>query len=379
MSKSTPILLYVCNTASFFLSHRLALALAAKQAGYEVHVAVPKAGQLLAEIEQHGFTVHALSLVRSVGSVFSELKTLKSLFSLYSTLRPDLVHHLTIKPVLYGSVVARFIKIPVVINAFPGLGHVFSENTFRYRMLRRVVILAYRFALRYQKSFAIFQNPEDRQCLIDKKVVKPEKTKLIRGSGVDLSAFSCTQLPPDPMLVILPSRMLKTKGIGEFVKAVEYIKRDNLTARFALLGEPDLGNPATVSLQQLEAWQEKAVVEWWGHCDDMPAAYAKAHIVCLPSKYGEGLPKALLEAAASGRPIITTDIPGCREICLHKKNGLLVPPGNWHALAQAIKRLLNDRQLCEEMGLTGRALVEANFSIEHVVSETLSVYRKQLA
>ena len=243
--------------------------------------------------------------------------------------------------------------------------------------LRLAVSALLRYVFGHQKAVLVLQNPDDASEFTRRGIVEPEQIVLIRGTGVDLNRFALSSEPNAAPLVVLPSRMLWDKGVGEFVEAARIAKREAPDARFALVGEPDPNNPTSIPLSQLEAWRQEGVVEWWGFRPDMPEVIANAHIVCLPS-YREGLPRVLIEAAACGRPVVSTDAPGCREIARHGENGLLVPVKNAGALAEAVLALLKDPALRTRMGKRGREMVENGFSVESVVNETLDVYAKLL-
>jgi glycosyltransferase involved in cell wall biosynthesis len=373
---STRKILYVVNDAPFFLSHRLPLALAAKAAGYHVHVATPDSPSATA-IQKHGLQFHAIPLHRSSTRIWKELASLQALMMLYRGLLPDLIHHVTIKPVLYGGLAARLTRIPAVVHAVPGLGHVFVERGLRASLLRAAVKRLYRLAFAHGNAKVILQNPDDQALLERMRVIGSGESLLIRGSGVDMQAFAPRPEPDTIPTVILAARMLWAKGVGEFVDAARLLREQQVEARFVLVGESDPGNPSAVPVWQLEQWHDSGVVEWMGTCDDMPRIFAEAHMVCLPS-YREGLPKVLIEAAACGRPIVTTDTPGCREVVRHEENGLLVPPRDAVALAAALRRLILSPALRAFLGKRGREIAVAEFGLEKVVEETLAVYRELL-
>ncbi len=367
-------ILYVVNDADFFLSHRLPLAKAAQSYGYDVHVATPS-GSGVERIVDEGFTFHSILLNRMGIRPFQEIKSLLGLYKLYSELQPALVHHVTIKPVLYGGMMARLARIPAVVSAVSGLGYVFIPRDFKAKLGRSSVKFLYRLALGHDNNIVIFQNPDDKNLFLESGMIAKGRVALIKGSGVDLRAFVPTSEPVTTPLIILASRMLWDKGVGEFVEAARLLQNAGLKARFALVGDTDPGNPAAVPTSQLEDWKRDGIVEWWGRRDDMPNVFAQAHIVCLPS-YREGLPKVLIEAAASGRSIITTDVPGCREVVRDGENGLLVQMRATAALAMALRKLIEDPELRRRMGKKGRELAVAEFSVETVVNETLAIYRE---
>ena len=378
MSLNTPgVILFVINDAPFFLSHRLPLAQAARDAGYDVHVAAPdclEVKRILAE----GLSYHSIPVSRWGTHVLQDANTIWSLFRLYKKLKPQIIHHVTIKPVLYGSLAARWAKVPSVVNAVPGLGHVFVAQGIKARILRELVKGAYRLFLRHRRLKVIFQNPDDMHLFVDSGIVAGGNALLIKGAGVDTDYYHSTPLPETTPVVIMASRLLWNKGVGEFVAAANRLKAQGVVARFALVGEPEAGNPAAVPIEQLKAWVDEGRVEWWGRRIDMPVVFAQSNVVCLPSYYPEGVPKVLIEAASCGRAIVTTDTPGCREIVGNHENGLLVPPRDVEALAAALQCLIEDRAVCERMGRKGREIVIGAFSLEQVIGDTLQLYRTLL-
>jgi glycosyltransferase involved in cell wall biosynthesis len=369
-----PRLLFVINDAPFFLSHRLPAAEAARAAGLDVHVATPPS-PAVERIREFGFPHHPLRLTRSGTHPFRELASIIQLLRLYRRLRPDLVHHATIKPVLYGGFAARAAGVPAVVSTITGLGHLFTGRGLGTRLLGRVARLLYRRALGHPHSRVIFQNRDDLRTFVDGGLVRGEQVVLIRGSGVDLEAFGVVAEPKGDPLVILPSRMLWSKGVSEFVEAAGRLQREGVAARFALVGSTDPSNPAAIPEDRLREWDASGVVEWWGFRDDMTEVLASSHVVCMPS-YGEGVPKSLIEAAACGRPIVTTDAPGCREIVLDGENGFLVRVGDARAVARAIRQLVDDPGLRGRMGRRGRELAEDGFGVEAVSGRTVDVYRE---
>jgi len=368
-------ILYVVNTPEFFLSHRSALALAAFEKDYEVHVATA-AGVDVARIRQLGFIHHTIPFTRSGVNPLSEVTVLSGLYKLYRKIRPDLVHHVTIKPVLYGSIAARMASVPAVVNAISGLGYVFSASGMMPSLLRIPVKTLYQLALAHKGTVVIVQNIHDYNVVQNAGWIDQDRIRLIRGSGVDLDTFKPTNESPNDMIVVFASRMLWDKGVGVFVKAARDLLGRGVDARFVLVGAPDLGNPNSVTRQQLVEWAGEPGIEWWGYRDDMDHVFNQASIVCLPTYYGEGVPKALIEAAATGKPVVATDIPGCAEIIQDQSNGLLVPPRDVAALAKAIELLINDEELRLKMGANGRAIAEADFSIESVINQTMDIYQE---
>ena len=368
-------LLIVVNDAAFFLSHRLPLAQAAREAGFDVHIATPQ-DRAAERIRAEGFAFHAIPMNRRSVGPFGELAAIAGLISLYRRLRPTLVHHVTSKPVIYGGIAARIASVPAVVAAVTGLGYVFIARGWRVAMLRALIATAYRSALRHPRTCVIFQNPDNRAEFLAARLIRAEQAVIIPGSGVDTTLFAATPEPAGRLLVVLPARLLWHKGVAEFVEAARLLRARGSSARFALVGGIDPDNPAAVPAAQVESWQRDGTIEWWGQRDDMPQVFAQAHVVCLPS-YGEGLPKALIEAASCARPIVATDVPGCREIVRHDENGLRVPVRDAGTLAEALATLLGDAALRVRLGARGRAMVEAEFAVERIVDATLALYRRQ--
>lgn len=370
-------ILYFVTEDWYFWSHRLPIARAARNAGFEVLVAA-RVGQYKECIENEGFRLIPIGLERKSRNIFNEVLSIFEIIKIYRREKPDIVHHVAIKPILYGSFAAWIASVPYVINAFTGLGFIFIKKGWLATAIRKLIVFIYRFVFLSKNTFAIFQNPEDLKLFVDLHIVQDDRAVLIRGSGVDVTMFAPTPEPSEPVVVVLPARMLYDKGVVEFVDAARILMRKNYRLRCILVGDRDPENPAVVSQRQIQQWQEEGVVGFWGHQADMPAVLAKAHIVCLPS-YREGLPKALLEAASCGKPIIATDVPGCREIVREGINGFLVPPGNSIALAEALIKLITNKELRLQMGSRGREIVLRDFSEQRVITETLAIYQRIFA
>lgn len=366
--------LMVVNHAGFFLTHRLPLAVAARDAGWDVHIATPQSKHVPA-IEASGLAWHRVRLTRSGTNPLTEMRAVADLASLYRRLRPALVHHVTTKPVLYGTAAARITGVPAVVNALAGLGHLSLAGDFFHRVLRGGVRLGFRAVLRHRNMRVIFQNEDDRGAFVDRGILALRETVIVPGSGVDPDVFRPTNRPRgNPPVVVLPSRMLYTKGVAEFVEAARILRARGITARFVLVGEPDPDNPASIPADVLVRWTAGGLVECQGRRDDMPAVYAESDIVVLPS-YREGMPKVLIEAAACGLPAVTTDVPGCRDVVEHGRSGLVVPVRDGgRELAKAIETLIGDEALSRAMGRRGRELVLERFALSRVIDQTLSLY-----
>lgn len=371
-----PRLLYNVNIPRFFVSHRLPLALAAQEAGYDVHVTTSDAdAENVARIRQSGLPYHPLPLAQHGTNPLRELATLRATIALYRHLQPDIVHHVTIKPVIYGGFAARMAGVAAVVGAMSGLGYVFIGEGRNSQVLRQVVKPLLRAALSTPNTRMIFQNPDDRERFVQMGLLKPGQTLVIRGSGVDTQEFTPQPESTGKPVVLFAGRLMRQKGIYEFLEAAKAL---HTVARFVVVGYAEATSPDTVPAQQLQQWEAEGWIEYWGRREDMPQVFAQSHIVCLPSTYGEGVPKVLIEGASCGRALVTTDTPGCREICRHEENGLLVPPNDTPALIAALRRLIEDVALRRQFGAAGRQLVEAAFSLEIVTRETLALYEALL-
>ncbi len=359
------------NTDWYLYNFRLAHAQALRQRGDEV-VLVSPPGPYGPQMQALGFRWLPFPLERRSLNPLKEIRAVVRLLGLYKREKPDLVHHFTVKCVLYGSLACLLLGIRSVVNSVPGLGYVFLGNGGTRKWLRGLIQLSYRMLLK--PTWVIFLNPDDKAVFLESHLVDPGRTTLIRGDGVDLRRFSPSPEPAGIPLAVLPARMLWDKGVGEFVAAARILRSKGSNARFALVGDSDNDNPASVDVSQLQEWEKEAVIEWWGWKENMNDVYAQAAVVCLPS-YREGMPKTLIEAAACGRPIVTSDVPGCREVVQNGVNGLLVPARDPGALAEALNDLLRNPNKRSQMGLQGRAIAEKEFSTESVISQTFALYQ----
>lgn len=361
----------VVNDAAFLRSHRWPLALAARDAGWQVEVASAP-GESLEWIRSQGMPAHAIPFSRKGVNPVTETRCLLALWRLYARLRPELVHHITIKPILYGGLVARWLRLPAVVHAVTGLGYVFSRQGGWARAAQAALRCAYRLALGYRGAATIFQNPDDVR-----EIWGPAghaRTHIIPGAGVDPAEYPYREELPGTPLVILAARMLWSKGVGDFVEAARRCRAAGLDCRFALVGDTDPGNPDAVPSECLSRWHAEGVIEWWGKREDMPEVLRQSHIVALPTTYREGVPKVLIEAASAGRPLVATNMPGCREIVMDGANGFLVAPNSPKALFETLSILIENKELRQKMGIRGRECVMDRFRLDFVINETLGIY-----
>ena len=373
MSESRKKLLFWVTEDWFFCSHRLPLAVAAAEEGYDVVVVtrVTDHGHL---IENSGLKLIPLEINRYSLNPIRDLFPLFRLIRIYLQERPDIVHHVAVKPVLYGSIAARITRVKGIVNAFAGFGYLFSSNDRKARWVLPIVKMVFRWSLGAKHIHFIVQNPDDQMLLEKITGAQRQKVHLVPSSGVDTAVFQPVEKAKGLPIVVLVSRLLRDKGVEEFVSAAEILKHRKVQARFVLVGDSDFENPAGISSVQLSAWQDEGIIEWWGRRSDIAEIFAQSHIACLPS-YREGLPKVLIEAAAAGLPIVTTDVPGCRDVVENNHNGLLVPVRDADALAAALATLIDSSSLRQSMGEAGRARAVNEFALEKINDQIIDLYK----
>ncbi len=364
-------LLFIVNDAGYFLSHRLPLAEAAREAGWQVSVATAS-GPAQQAIRAAGFVAHSLPLTRSGLRPDRELRAVFAAWRLMRQLEPDLVHCVALKAAVAGGLAARLAGVPAVVLSVAGLGHAFTDSGPIALALRQI-LRGLMPLLVSPRTRVIVQNRDDLERLAGRTSIRA-RSVLIPGAGVDLGRFGPKPEPESPATVLLASRMIWKKGVGEFVAAARRLRQVDCTWRFLLAGDSDPGNPAAIGREQLEAWHREGAVEWLGQRDDMPELLGACHVFCLPSYYGEGVPKSLIEAAASGRAAVTTNMPGCRDVVRDGENGILVAPRDPTALAEALRCLLEDPALRRRFGRRGREIACERFGLHDVVAATLSLY-----
>ena len=368
--------LMVANTSWYLYNFRLPLARYLRDQGYEVVFVAPR-DAYVSNLEGEGFRFIDLGMNRRSLNPFKEMLALFRLWSIYRSEKPSVCHHFTIKCVLYGTVAAKLAGVKAVVNAITGLGHAFIGNGKLHRIVRPFLRFAYKKILTARRVQVIFQNGDDFSEFQGRKMVVPEKATIIRGSGVNLGRFAPRpgSLDGEPVpMVLLASRLIREKGVVEFVEAARLLKARGVQARFSLAGRVDSGNPSAISEKMLHDWCEEGAIDYLGHTDQIEDFLRLASIVALPS-YREGTPRILLEAAAMGKAIVTTDVPGCREVVKDGLNGLLVPARDPEALAAALEQLLSDSAQRAEFGENGRSLA-AEFCEDSVIRATEKVYQK---
>ena len=364
------------NTDWYLYNFRFSLAKEILDHGYDLLLLSPP-GRYSEILLSNGMRWKAIRLSRRGLNPISDFSTLLQYIGVYRREQPDLVHHFTFKPVIFGSIAARYAGIPATVNSVTGLGYLFVNPGRLAPLLRLVVRPLLRLALKNSRGMTIFQNKEDAHFFEEQGLVRSGQYLTIESSGVDVERFIPTPEPAGDPIVLLAARMLWDKGVGELVEAARILSQRGVQGKVVLVGDVDPGNPATIEEAQLRDWENEGVVEWWGHQDDMPEILGRCHVVVLPS-YGEGVSRTLIEAAAAGRPIVASDVPGCREVVSHGKNGFLVPPKDPRSLADAISRLLSDRDLRIRMGQAGRDIALERFSDKLVNAKTLQIYSSLL-
>lgn len=364
--------IYIVNVDWFFISHRLPVALEALKQGHEVHIFAKDTGKM-DYLKSLGIKVCPINLERGSVNPLQTLKLLADLKRKLKIIQPDIVHLVTIKPVLIGGLAAILAKAPSIVYAISGLGFIFTNTMLKAKVLRLGIIPLYRLALSAKNKIVIVQNLDDLRILRQYVAIPEPQTVLIPGSGVNLEQFNVQPLPLKNKTVLMACRLLADKGVYEFHKSAILLKEKYPEIRFVLVGGVDPDNPASLTEEELNEWVEKGDLEWWGHQSNMSEILSQATIVVLPS-YREGMPKVLLEAQALGRPIVTTDVPGCREAIENGKTGFLAKVKDEYSLADAIEKLISSDELCLEFSRNARLLAEQKFDIEQVVKTHMNIY-----
>ncbi|EHH1261799.1 glycosyltransferase family 4 protein [Vibrio parahaemolyticus] len=370
-------ILFVVNVDWFFMSHRLPIALQAIQEGYEVHLACSFSDKKF-ELEQLGIICHSISFSRSGGSILDELTTLLKVRSIIKQVGPKVVHAVTIKPVLYSGLalqLSRNNRSPSFVAAISGLGYVFTAKTIRARITKTLVSVFYKLSIRSKRKIVIFQNDSDKNILSKIVSLKKNEMEIIKGSGADLSIYKYHPERSDDIKVVsMACRLLKEKGVYNFVEAARIVKKRFPETEFRLIGDVDFGNPNSISKEEVESWVNEGVIVALGQRGDIPWLFSESNLVTLPSFYGEGVPKVLIEAAACGRPIVTTNNPGCRDAVIENETGITVPIRDSASLAKAIIYLLENKGIRQSMGLKARDYAVKEFDVNNVVKKHLDIY-----
>lgn len=372
-------IVFFANTDWYLYNFRLSTALQLRAHGAEV-VMVSPPGDFGERFHEHGIGWRQLAMDRASLNPLRELHTLRELVGVLRSERPDLLHNFTVKCAVYGAMAARMARIPAVINAVAGMGYVFASDSFKARMLRPIVSTLMRTTLGHGHSRVILQNPDDAQALVDARLVPGDRIRLIRSSGVDTQRFRPTPREGGGTLrVLLAARLLREKGVAEFAEASRLLRQSGRDIEFVLAGTPDPGNPHSITAEEAQAWHDEGLLRWLGHVEDMPALLATVDVMALPSYYREGVPRCLIEGAAAGLALITTDLPGCREVVTdHGSDGLRVPARDAQSLADLLAQLDDDRELLAALGANARERALRQFDERIVIRRTLDVYEELL-
>jgi glycosyltransferase involved in cell wall biosynthesis len=365
------------NTDWYLYNFRYSLAASLRDAGYEVLLISPD-GVYGERLRERGFRWLPIPMQRRSLNPLSELMVVLWLRRLFRREGVDLVHGFTIKPAVYGALAARLAGNLARVGAVAGMGYVFTSVDLRARLLRPLVRALMRLALDGERARLILQNPDDSLIFREHRIVAESRIRLIRGSGVDCSRFHAggARKAGAPLRVLLAARLLWDKGLREYAEAARILKQQRRNITFLLAGNPDPGNPDAVPEAVVTGWVREGLLEWLGHVEDMPALLRTVHVMALPTAYGEGLPRSLIEAAACGIALITTDAPGCREVVDHEQNGLLVPLRDASALAEAVARLDDDPELMVSLGAAAKAKAATEFEERVVIANTMRVYEE---
>src|SRR5262245_4504478 len=371
-------LLFLVTEDWYFWAHRLPLARAARDAGYDVTIAT-RVDLLGEHIAAEGFRLKPLSWKRGSINPLGLLGDVLALVRLYRGLRPDIVHHVSLKPIVLGTLAARFAPKMVVLNALTGRGYIFVAQTWRARMLRSVVSAFLRLLLRGTSAVTLLENEDDRRFMVEAIGVPPGRTAVNRGSGVDMRRFDVLPMPTaNPVTIGCAARMLGIKGIPDLVAASRILRKRGIAHHLVLAGGTDAESPDAIPDDVLHNWVRQDGIEWLGPISDVRELWRCCHLAALASLGGEGVPLSLVEAAACGRPLVATDVPGSRDIAQADVNALLVPPGAPERLADALARLIADAALRERFAGESRRIAEATFSLDHVLAATLALYDRLL-
>ena len=368
---------FVVNEDWAFISHFYERAVAAKSAGYNVGISA-HLGDKRNILETAGFTLYPHHISRSGTNPLVEIRNLFAMVKVFRTSKPDIIHLIALKPIVIGAIAARIYGKAQVVCAPIGMGYLFSSSDRKARFLQPIIRFMLRRILNLRSTHVIIENDEDCASLVSGKFVKAANIQVIKGAGVDLDSYQATPENLETQVVTMFARVLRDKGVLDFVAAANIVHTQFPKAVFQLVGDCDLGNPTSFSEHEVRSWESAGSITWLGYRTDVPALLASSNIVCLPS-YREGLPKTLIEACAAQRAIIATDVTGCREVVNHGSNGLLVPVRNPEQLAAAISQLLGDQVQRTTFAKNGRLRAENEFASPIVIEQTLAVYKKAMS
>lgn len=370
-------ILYVINADWYFDLHWVERATYFQNEGYEIHITMPTNDPLILEhLNQLGFSIHTLPVERTSMSVFNELKILIKLKKIITLVKPDLIHSVTIKPNLYSTILCRFNKIPL-ISTYAGLGTLGVSKQLKYTLTRKVIFSMLRAFSSSQQNIAFFENDEDLSLFSEKKVIPEERLERVFGAGINLESFSFSpsnKENPESLDVFFASRLLKNKGLTLLFDSVKELNEQGVKVNLTIAGIFDIDSPFGYTSEEIDEMAAYPFVDWLGKRSDIKNLISESDVVCLPTTYGEGVPRILIESCAVGRPIITTPLGGCKDICIDGFNGFLVDPNSSESISSALKKLALNNSLINEFGANGRKLVESKFSNQSVFEQHKNKY-----
>lgn len=368
-------LLFICNVDWFFISHRLPIAIEASKNNYEVHIAC-KYTKHIKKLSTYGFNLHEIDLKRGKFSIFLDLILMINIFKILILIKPNIVHLITIKPIIYGGIITFFFKNILTIYSFSGLGHTFINKKILSKFRLFLIKLIYRFILSKKNKHLIFQNYSDKNHIKNIRNIRNFELSIIKGSGVDLKEFKTKKMPLLPINFLMASRLIIEKGVWEYINASKIVKKKYKNIIFKLAGDIDLENPSSLQADDLEKIKNFSDINFCGFKKNIKKVIEDSHVVVLPSYYGEGVPKILIEACSIGRPIITTNIPGCTEAVIDRKNGILIKPQNVNSLANAMEKLILNKNKLDQMAKYSRKIAISKFNLDLVIKKHLEIYEK---
>jgi glycosyltransferase involved in cell wall biosynthesis len=370
------VIVIVVNKANFFLSHRLNFALELKKKGFQIHILSDGTNYDVEKIRNHGLFFHQINFSRVFNGLFFEIKTIWNLYFLYKSIKPDVIHHVTIKPIIYGNFICKVLGKKKIINSISGLGFLFIDKSIKSKFAKYFIIKMYKSFFKGASKRVILQNEDEYNFLLKNNISNRENLRLIPGAGVNTNIFKPSNEINENRNIVFAARMIKDKGAEELVEAVIKLNEEKFNISLILLGGIDKEYPSHIEEERLIKWSKNKFIKWLGHTNDILSYYQKAFIVCMPSYYSEGVPKSLIEAASVGKPIITTDMPGCRSIVKNNYNGILVRPKNIEDIVRAVKFFINNPDKVNQYGKNGRELVKQKFDEKIIVESTIKIYEE---
>ena len=365
-------IIFLVNMDSFFISHRFQIATNLLQNGFEVHIATEFTSYKNFLIKK-GFKTHDINFNRNSTNIFKAFACILQIFFLINKIKPKILHTISLKPSIFGGFIAFFLPIKLNVISITGLGSMFLGYGLIDRIRKFIFNLLLRIIFLNPKLKIILQNKSDLNYLIKNTYLNKNKVEIIKGSGVDLNRFKFSKLNGKIPKIIMASRLIADKGVYEYIESIKYLKSCNFKGQFYLVGDIDFDNPSAIPKSHIEFWKKNKIVKYFPHKIDIKNIIKKSTIIVLPS-YREGFPKILMEAAAIGRPVITTNVPGCKDAVINNVTGLLVPPKNYFKLAKAIMRLSKNNRLLKKIGFAARKHAVKNFDVNHVVTKHFSIY-----